>query len=105
MVRRLDAIEYPGQLGVPPLPLYTVEIKSGGMRRETRPDRRAAVVFRPIDELRQRGPIRFIHQSGCAGRRARYDQPVEMARPEFADVLVIPAEMRSDGVRTRKLGQ
>src|SRR6266704_1097239 len=105
MIGRLDAVEYSRELGIPPLPLDTVEVENGSMRRETRPDRRAAVVFRPIDELRQRGPIRFIDQPGCAGRRARYDQPVELARPEFVDVLVIPAEMRSDGVRTRKLGQ
>jgi hypothetical protein len=55
------AVENTGKLLIKGAPGNTVYVIYGGVRGKARPDRRNCLIFRPINELRQRRPVGLVH--------------------------------------------
>ncbi len=68
-------------------------MKDGGVCCKARPDRGNCVVFCPIHDFRQGGPIGFFLQQRCTRFQASDNQAVETVRQQFANVLVVLADI------------
>src|ERR1700685_363371 len=84
MNARARALEYSGELFRKFLPFDTVQVVHGAMRGKTRPERRGGIVLRPIDELRQRMPIRLVGEHRRARLGAGPAKPRRGARPPMS---------------------
>ena len=92
VVRHLVAVVDPGTFGIEPLPLDAVEMQHRGVGGETRPDRRARIGFRPVDDVGEVLPERLFGKR-CGDRLgAGDDQSVDLQAVEIGDIGVLPVD-------------
>src|ERR1700722_4846974 len=103
VVGNLLTLKYTRELLAKRPPPYSVLVEDGGVCCKTRPDRRHGMVFCPIHDFRQRGPIGFVLQQRCARLRTSDNQAVKAVRQQFANIFVVMADILAASLRARNL--
>src|ERR1043166_1611271 len=96
-----DAEAFVGQRMAPD----AVHVKHRHMGAQARPDGRARVRVRPIDDLGERLPVGLVAQVGRARLGTGDDQAVEAAVPQFFDRRIAQLDTLARGAGTGNHGQ
>ncbi len=96
VVGHLGAVVDPRTFGGETPPIDAVEMQDRGVRGKARPDGRARVVFRPVDDVDEVLPERLLLQRCGVRLGAGHDQPVDVEAGKVGDVgiLLVEAPLR-----------
>ena len=83
------AAKHAGDLLAESPPLDSVQMEYRRVRSETGPYRRRCRLVRPVDEAREGLPIHLIGHRRGAGLGPRYDEAIELARPQSVDGFIV----------------
>ena len=100
VVGHLGAVVDSGTFGIEPLPLDAVEMQHRGMGGKARPDRRARVGFRPVDDVGEILPERLLGQRRGVRLGAGHDQSIDLQPAEIGDIGVLPFDPPLRGLRS-----
>ena len=92
VVGHLGAVVDPRTFRGEPLPFDAVEMQHRGMGGKTRPDRRARVGLRPVDDVGEVLPERFLGKRRGDRLGAGDDQPIDLQAAEIGDIGVLSVD-------------
>src|SRR2546421_12851582 len=103
VMRETGTIENTGALSGEGMPINSVHVEDGGVRRQTGPDGGYGIVSRPVDDPGQRVPVRLFGQDRRARLGSRHDQAVEPAFPKTSEIETSSAQTSSAPSGTRDI--